>query len=88
MVKASSFYKAINDCQQSIEILQPAVPSNLKQRAKAFSRRGAAFAKLGMYDNAFDDTKHAYDLIRDPKIQNDLRDLEKLMQQAKLNEGS
>jgi len=68
-------HKAVSDCQAAIDLLQPAVDDNKSQRAKAFSRRGAAFLGLEMYKQALEDTQHAYDLTRDARI---LRDAEKI----------
>lgn len=78
-LKSDHCHKAISDCQQVIELLTPACESNKTQRAKAFARRGAAFTNIGMYARAMDDTKHAYDLTRDPKLQEDLRFIEAQM---------
>ena len=79
-LNSNMLHKAISDCQNSIEILTPPVKDNLLQRAKAFSRRGAAFTKLGMFEQALDDTKHAFELTRDEKIGKDLENIRGLME--------
>lgn len=48
-----NFQRSAEDCTKALELLNPPVPSNLKARTQALTRRGAALCKLGFVRQAY-----------------------------------
>ena len=54
--------ECIQDCSRALELYYPVVPSNYKERAKVFVRRGTAYANLGELSLAVQDYSAALKL--------------------------
>jgi dyslexia susceptibility 1 candidate gene 1 protein len=50
-----NYQRCAEDCSVALELLKPAVPSNLKARVQAFARRGAALSNLGFIKQAYNE---------------------------------
>ncbi|KAF2893988.1 hypothetical protein ILUMI_12184 [Ignelater luminosus] len=71
--KHGNFYKATQDCSKAIELLRPAVPSNLKERVTCISRRGKALAKMGYFKEGISELEVAIKLCpNDEELKNAL----------------
>lgn len=57
--------RCIADCSRALELFFPVVPANYRQRAKAFARRGTAYANLSQLDLAIQDYGAAVKLAPD-----------------------
>lgn len=68
--------RCIADCSRALELFFPVVPSNYMQRAKAFARRGTAYANLAQLDLALQDYGAAVKLAPDDgKLKDDFERL-------------
>lgn len=76
--------RCIADCSRALELFFPVVPSNYMQRAKAFARRGTAYANLAQLDLALQDYGAAVKLAPDDGKLKD--DFEKLKAAALLSD--
>ena len=64
--------RCIEDCSRALDLLYPITPSNYPARTKAFVRRGAAYAGIGLLELALQDYEEAHKLSpQDEGIQQD-----------------
>ncbi|KAK4876622.1 hypothetical protein RN001_009128 [Aquatica leii] len=60
--KKENFYKCAQDCSTALDLLRPAVQSNLHQRVTCISRRGMALQKLGYLRESINELEVAFKL--------------------------
>ncbi|KAF5288188.1 hypothetical protein FQA39_LY03956 [Lamprigera yunnana] len=73
--KKENFFKCAQDCSTALDLLRPAVPSNLDQRVTCIRRRGMALRKMGYLRESVNELEMAVKLKTfDEEIKNSLKE--------------
>ncbi|CAH0546257.1 unnamed protein product [Brassicogethes aeneus] len=80
-----NFNRAINDCSSALDLLKPAVPINLEQRALCIGRRGVALCKLNMFKHGISELEISIKMLPNEFFQKALEEA-KITQANDLNE--
>ncbi|KAK5642204.1 hypothetical protein RI129_008371 [Pyrocoelia pectoralis] len=67
-----NYFKCAQDCSSAVDLLRPAVPSNLEQRVTCITRKGMALRKMGFLKQCVNELEFAFKLKPD---NNELRDV-------------
>ncbi|KAB0796773.1 hypothetical protein PPYR_10834 [Photinus pyralis] len=57
-----NYFKCAQDCSSAVELLRPAVPSNLEQRVTCLTRKGLALRKMGFLRECINELEFALKL--------------------------
>ncbi|XP_019871374.1 dynein axonemal assembly factor 4-like [Aethina tumida] len=73
-MKVGNFNRAVNDCSSALNLLKPAVPVNLKERALCIGRRGVALCRLNVLKHGINELEASLRLLPDEYFEQELKD--------------